>query len=816
MKNLILTIICLTVISLVSVLDAEEIMIIRFSDPSPQTVTEFTTNTYYVASYKPGHFLDLVVDVRLYNEIIDKGYDVEITQTESQLQENMLAGRDLEGYRTYEDLLTELQQLEVDYPELCKLYDIGDSRGKQYSDEGNSNYDDYYHEIWAFKLSDNVTEEEDEPGVFYIGEHHANETISLEVTMYILYHLLENYGTDPTITNNVDNTQIWFIPLVNPNGHKLVTDEDYIFWRKTIRDNDENSMITPATSFYNCPDGVDPNRNYGFQWGYVGTNSDNSNWCYNGPNAWSEPEVQAVKGFLDTHQFYAGLTYHSYGEYICSPYNYSKNIITPDHAALEEIMDEMAILTGYDAFAGIELFPIMGPLDDYAYGVHGTFCYTVELGTQFIPPYWYIENICEENIDAALFLLDRINHSSLTGHITDADTGDPLQAEIFIEGIDDVGVFRYPYISNEMYGTYYRLLTEGDYNVIVSAYGYVPQSFEDISIIGTDVTILDVALIPQSETFDVTGSVMDGNTGMPIENATIEILNCNIPSVTTDLNGEYIIPDLYPYDLEFKVYKNDYIVLSDEYSVSGQNNLLHFILYQIEDESFEDGELDSCWECEGNVDWFIDGSTAYEGTYSVRSGEASTYEYSDLLLTACFEQEGQISFYHSVSCQYNYDFFRFHIDNILMGEWSGNLGWDLASYPISSGIHTFKWSYIKNGSVNAYSDCVWIDNIVFAGSNSDDLLISGITVLKQNYPNPFNPSTEISYQVSGKSKVNLSIYNIKGQLVKNIINEFIPAGEHSIVWNGLNMNDKLVSSGIYFYKLKTNDYEKVRKMILLK
>jgi hypothetical protein len=86
-----------------------------------------------------------------------------------------------------------------------------------------------------------------------------------------------------------------------------------------------------------------------------------------------------------------------------------------------------------------------------------------------------------------------------------------------------------------------------------------------------------------------------------------------------------------------------------------------------------------------------------------------------------------------------------------------------------------------------------------------------------NYPNPFNPETTITFSVPQTSSfVTLSIYNIKGQKVKKLVNEVLPAGKHSVVWNGTDDNDSQVGSGIYFYKLKAGDFEKSRKMLLLK
>ena len=88
-----------------------------------------------------------------------------------------------------------------------------------------------------------------------------------------------------------------------------------------------------------------------------------------------------------------------------------------------------------------------------------------------------------------------------------------------------------------------------------------------------------------------------------------------------------------------------------------------------------------------------------------------------------------------------------------------------------------------------------------------------------NFPNPFNPTTTISYQLPENSEVELAIYNLKGQKVKQLVSNSagqLSAGQHSVVWNGKDDNGKSVSSGIYFYKLKTGNYEQTRKMILIK
>ncbi|HPR17615.1 MAG TPA: T9SS type A sorting domain-containing protein [Candidatus Cloacimonadota bacterium] len=86
-----------------------------------------------------------------------------------------------------------------------------------------------------------------------------------------------------------------------------------------------------------------------------------------------------------------------------------------------------------------------------------------------------------------------------------------------------------------------------------------------------------------------------------------------------------------------------------------------------------------------------------------------------------------------------------------------------------------------------------------------------------NYPNPFNPTTTIKFNVQANSKISIEVFNVKGQKVKQLVNERMSAGERSIVWNGTDDNNRSVASGIYFYKMKADGrYTETRKMILLK
>ncbi len=108
--------------------------------------------------------------------------------------------------------------------------------------------------------------------------------------------------------------------------------------------------------------------------------------------------------------------------------------------------------------------------------------------------------------------------------------------------------------------------------------------------------------------------------------------------------------------------------------------------------------------------------------------------------------------------------------------------------------------------------------VKFADSNSEDFeIIPTTATLQQNYPNPFNPTTTIAYNVKEAGNISIEIYNVKGQKVKTLLNEHKEIGEHEIVWNGKDANNKDVSSGMYYYKMKAGGrYTSTKKMILLK
>ena len=145
--------------------------------------------------------------------------------------------------------------------------------------------------------------------------------------------------------------------------------------------------------------------------------------------------------------------------------------------------------------------------------------------------------------------------------------------------------------------------------------------------------------------------------------------------------------------------------------------------------------------------------------------------------------------------------------------------WTLYHYDISP-LHVFPIRLaIQNVSEDSFMlmlDNLRIDASANAVNNESIENIPQINILNQNYPNPFNPETLISFSMKKAGNVLIDIYNIKGQKVKTLLNEYRGAGNHDLVWDGRNENNQRVASGIYLYRMRSGRFSSTKKMIMMK
>lgn len=160
------------------------------------------------------------------------------------------------------------------------------------------------------------------PQILFTGMIHSREVSALMTNMFTMWYLLENYGVDPRITDLIDNNEIYFIPIVNPDGLKwneIIAPGGGGMQRKNLR---VNTGDTGSTSSSNNVRGVDLNRNFDYFWGTAGSGSSPtpSSDTYRGPSAFSEPETQILRDFILERDFKTILMNHSYANSIPHPY----------------------------------------------------------------------------------------------------------------------------------------------------------------------------------------------------------------------------------------------------------------------------------------------------------------------------------------------------------------------------------------------------------------------------------------------------------------------------------------------------------------
>jgi len=291
------------------------------------------------------------------------------------------------GYHNYTEVKAELESLSNQYDSITDLRVLGQTW------EGR--------DILALRLTDNPgTDETGEPDVLIMGGHHANELPSVEVPMYIMEFLVGNYSTNSTVRRLVDSTDIWFVPLLNPDGREYALEVDGT-WRKNRRPIDLDGDGSPEGY------GVDLNRNYGHLWGQLpGTSHDLNDRDYCGPAAFSENETTAIKNLAMEQWFDVSLSYHTYGQVIYYPWNNNIDVTSPKGSVLEAIASEMGERNGYTPVNGVDAYPTTGDSDDWLYANTSCLPFTIELGLTFVPPPSEILSMCENNLASALYSID--------------------------------------------------------------------------------------------------------------------------------------------------------------------------------------------------------------------------------------------------------------------------------------------------------------------------------------------------------------------------------------------------------------------------
>ncbi len=412
----------------------------------------------------------------------ERGYKFELIMASAQktdLYKRALYGESMKldpVYHTYEEIISEINSYEKKYPNLISKKIIGRTSQEK-------------RDIYALKISDNVQRKEDEPSILFTAAIHSDELPGVEICMTLINNLLENYNKDPKITDWVNNYEIWFVPVLNVDGHHVVTSNINPRWRKNTRDNNNNGIL------YEKSDGIDLNRNFDYNWAHGGS-SDSTSARYRGEMPFSESECTAFAKFAAEQKFVLSITYHSQGEVIFYPWDW-EGIKAPDNAVLTKIANGLGknirTIKGDTTYVPHYGAAKVGQTYSWLYGKIGTFDFVIETGkNRHIFPPDILQNIVNNNLQGAFYILDCLKGPGLTGLVTDAKTGKPLEAEIRLPDIDTQVLTNRT--SSKTFGRFYRLLTPGSYRMIISKQGYKPVILDNVSVNDKNWTTLNIQL----------------------------------------------------------------------------------------------------------------------------------------------------------------------------------------------------------------------------------------------------------------------------------------------------------------------------------
>ncbi|GGU22514.1 M14 family zinc carboxypeptidase [Streptomyces violascens] len=311
------------------------------------------------------------------------------------------------GYRTVDGSYAHLDQVAVQHPDLATVVTYGQSwRKKQDSAKGRD-----LKAVCVTKMQPGdcaLVPNSTKPRFFLMGQIHAREITTGEVALRWIDELTTRYGKDADITKLMDTTEMWVVPLANPDGVDIVASggDNPVLHRKNANDSHGK------TCGHSGQIGIDLNRNAGTHWGGLGTSQKPCGQEYLGPAADSEPENAALEGLF--RQLYPAvrtgtendapapaeargmmISLHGDANMVLLPWGFDHTAHTGSDSALRALATEMGSLTGYKSGqAGEILYDASGGTDDWTFDKLGLASFTIEVGDSdgrgcdgFTPPY---------------------------------------------------------------------------------------------------------------------------------------------------------------------------------------------------------------------------------------------------------------------------------------------------------------------------------------------------------------------------------------------------------------------------------------------
>ncbi len=405
---------------------------------------------------------DLAVSDEEWRELVVRGYNPVFIERGRPMDE-IQAGRG-EGYPDLGEVEGLMAATAAAYPSICKMVDLTTELGAPTTFEGRH--------IYALKISDNVNLEEDEPSMLVVSTHHARELVAPVIALLAIERFTSQYGVDPTLTQIVDQHELWISPVWNPDGYNEVFVGNN-FWRK-------NRTVLPGGI------GVDNNRNYRTGWSTAcGGSTSPTSETYKGPSPASEAETLTMEAFTEAERFARVLDFHSFGREALYSY---RCLSHPQTAWLQAEANRLATACGYSStrVPSADGEHYQWQLTKLAYA------FLIETHDDFQPDYASAVSEAEAVFPSLVTAAQR--PAGLWGSVRNAQ-GQALEATIDFEGI--------AYSNGEQltsggpHGRYDAFVAPGTYQVHFNAKG-MQEQVHQVTVLNNQATQLNVVLQPES------------------------------------------------------------------------------------------------------------------------------------------------------------------------------------------------------------------------------------------------------------------------------------------------------------------------------
>lgn len=711
--------------------------------------------------------------------------------------------------------------------------------------------------IMAAKLSDNPTVDEDEPAVLFLGQCHAEEILGVEITIGLIDTLVHGFQhSNSHIRAILQNMEIWIVPTYNPEGLQVVhgywdsaTDtivQDRTF-RKNRTDNNNNGIFDYFPGIGYDYDGVDPNRNYSFNWIHGDVLGFGDYDYYRGSAPFSESESRAIRDLALSQFFTFSVAYHSarsgIPEIIYYPWEWYDTKYPPGYALIDNIAQELGNRIVNEAGDGhYAVTPgktMRGNTHDWFYTQTGSLSYLIEVGTNNLQPSRpLVDDTVRRNLVGCFYLIDRAlgyppeSRSQLRGIVRNAATGEVLEgADIKIwklnvaqEYVPQEGSMFVPRLTDQ-YGRYRHIAQQGTYKIVVSKAGFEPDTVVGITTSSSFATDHDFALNPYpANVLELTLSSSDG--GNDVYNVVFDDAGgCdtmmysagayqiarNAPTTTVTVSAAGKFPQRHTLNL------------------ANGDATLSVILVPAQTLFSED---------------FLDmNQWSGTGSWSVSNGQLKTQAglfYSDNADQVLMSLPFSISGMHQIGVTLNHQYeLEWDLDSLTITIYSSD-GTSLLSHHWTdqnwNSISQTFWASEISGHDSAFIALAFKSDstVYFRGWQIDDLVVSGtdstFTGVDKSEPraqtetfvtsakilaiesNPMHQSTAIRFQLPQSEMVAVRVFNVLGQEVYHT-SVSAQSGVNNWRWNGQSNNGNRLAAGIYLVHLQAREWHATQKLL---